>query len=250
MTAADGNPLRHHVILDAVEDLRNGDGIEPLWSRLHQALAYFGIGEVMYGNKVFACAPGPFNVFMSTFDEAYLRDKTANGLLDADHYVQAVQVETAPILWSETMRLRDVPALTQRSLTLDWDYGVLVGVSLPLRFNHGLGVGGFGLHAPTVTWVEFERIWTEFSASMRLLCHAFDARMREANGPELFALTPRERDCLLYLAAGQRPQQIAYRFGTHVKTVEKQIETTRHKLKAATNAQAVAVALMFGLITP
>lgn len=63
-------------------------------------------------------------------------------------------------------------------------------------------------------------------------------------------MSARERECLLWLTAGLRPQQIAHRLGTHVKTVEKQIEAVRHTLNAATTVQAVAIALIFGLIAP
>ncbi len=61
-------------------------------------------------------------------------------------------------------------------------------------------------------------------------------------------LTPRERDCLTWLARGDRTARIAERLGIAEATAELHLRNARRKLKARTAAQAVARALLFGEI--
>jgi len=62
------------------------------------------------------------------------------------------------------------------------------------------------------------------------------------------ALTPREKQCLIYLAMGWHTATMAEAFGTTVKTVEKQIASARARLGAATREQAVAIAIRKNLL--
>lgn len=62
------------------------------------------------------------------------------------------------------------------------------------------------------------------------------------------SLSTRERQCLSGLAAGWRDQDLADRFGTSARTVEKQISSARKKLGAATREHAVAIAIRDNLL--
>ena len=59
-------------------------------------------------------------------------------------------------------------------------------------------------------------------------------------------LTPRERDCIGYIAEGQSDNDIADRLGISVSTVITHVQNARRKLGAKTRAQAVAVCLASG----
>lgn len=63
-------------------------------------------------------------------------------------------------------------------------------------------------------------------------------------------LTPRERECLLWLAKGLRNEQIAHRLGLKPVTVEFHLANARNKLGARTREQALAIALQKGLVEP
>ncbi|WP_029009004.1 helix-turn-helix transcriptional regulator [Azospirillum halopraeferens] len=237
-------------VLDAADDFRQAAGVKDLWARLHRHLADFGVTGLMYGAEAFPDAGRRHDILLSSYDDAYVDAKMSSGLYHCDEFVRAARVETAPILWSDAGRLEGISPAAKRSLAIDWDFGVLTGVTLPMRFNSGLGVSALGLHAAALSWADFDRIWFGNSRAITGITHAFDVRLREAHVRDVVRLAPRERECLLWLAAGLRPQQIAHRLGTHEKTVEKQIERARHKLNAVTNAQAVATALVYGLIVP
>ena len=66
----------------------------------------------------------------------------------------------------------------------------------------------------------------------------------------LSRLTPREIDCLLWCARGDRQQEISDRLKIDTKTVEMHLKNTRSKLEARTTTEAVAKAIVSGMITP
>ncbi len=238
------------VMADAAADFAAAASKDHLWGLLHRHLDRFGIGRILYGAEATPHAGGKHDFMLSSYDPGFLAAKIDQGLFYSDEYVRASRVETQPILWSETERLEDLAGDARRSLDIDWDYRVLTGVTLPLPFADGLGRAGIGLHAPDMAWVEFDRLWAENQRAIRAVVDAFDVTLRLAHAREMLPLSRRERECLLWLIAGQRHQQIAYRLGIHEKTVEKQIQSARRKLKAATVAQAVAIALAYRLLMP
>lgn len=63
------------------------------------------------------------------------------------------------------------------------------------------------------------------------------------------SLTPRQTECLTWLATGLNPQEIADKIGISYHTVKMHLDTAKERLKATTRIQAVARALTLGLIT-
>lgn len=78
--------------------------------------------------------------------------------------------------------------------------------------------------------------------------HMGPTLMRQKYGYE--RLTARERDCLLLLSNGLRPQRIAERLGLADITIHTHLRTARLKLKSKTMPQAVAMAIKLGEIVP
>lgn len=67
--------------------------------------------------------------------------------------------------------------------------------------------------------------------------------------PATSLLSRRERDCLLWLAQGDRTKQISGRLGIAEATVSEYIDSARRKLGARTRPELVAKAILHGLIT-
>jgi DNA-binding CsgD family transcriptional regulator len=63
------------------------------------------------------------------------------------------------------------------------------------------------------------------------------------------SLSPRERQCISFLAAGMRDADIADRLKISRRVASAYIESLRYKLGAPTRSNAVARALKFGIIT-
>ena len=63
-------------------------------------------------------------------------------------------------------------------------------------------------------------------------------------------LTPRERDCLSWVAAGRSTKVIAETLHLSPATVNEYIASATRKLRASNRTQACARALLLGLVTP
>lgn len=237
--------------LDAVDNFRQSESVEDLWHRLHMVLADYGVGGIFYGSMVLPYVGDRKNhqAFMiSSYRQDYLDAKMSDEYLDHDPYYNKLIYEQNDILWSDLNIISTFSEMEMKSTYIDFDFDITTGVTLPFRFAGNLGISGCSLHAPHLSWGEFERLWQEKGGLVRAIVSAFDVCMRERHIRSIFHLTPREVECLQWLANGLRPQQIAFRFGTQTKTVANQIDNARAKLQANNSAQAVAKALILGLI--
>lgn len=127
------------------------------------------------------------------------------------------------------------------------------GLAVPLRGLPGASYGGFSLitrerGAGFAAWrVARGRaaVLAAQLAAQRLMQLAETATL-----PPRPRLTPRERECLLWLTAGLRSDRIAERLGLARVTVDLHLARARRRLGARTREQAVAKALTLGLLQP
>ncbi|MDG4762709.1 response regulator transcription factor [Solwaraspora sp. WMMD406] len=85
---------------------------------------------------------------------------------------------------------------------------------------------------------------------IRLAALAGEARRPAALPPPFDQLTPREREILRYLAAGEGNTQIARRFGLSAKTIRNQLSAVFAKLGVGDRVQAALLARDAGLVGP
>lgn len=127
------------------------------------------------------------------------------------------------------------------------------GLVVPLRGGPGAGWGGFALvtrerDAGFEAWRAAKgraAVLVAQLAAQRLLVLAEAESLRTAP-----RLSPRERECLVWLCAGLRSDRIAERLGLSGATVDLHLARARRRLGAKTREQAVAKALMLGLLRP
>lgn len=243
-------PTLTRLVQDAAEDFRQATDKDDLWHRLHRQLGHFGINEIIYGTEAVPDPTREVATLFNSINPSWLDDKLSNGLFECDEYVRAARIDITPMLWSDMALIEMMTPEAKRSFSLDVDYGILTGVSIPMRFAGGLGASSVGLHANGLTMPEFDRTWAAEQTSIIAIVNAFDTALRHDHMGEVFPLTALERECLLWLAAGLPQKQIADRLRLTDKQVEKRLTQARRKLKAVTTTQAVASALIFGLINP
>lgn len=93
----------------------------------------------------------------------------------------------------------------------------------------------------------------EATLQLRMAAYAGASRLAQFEAPATageYVLSPRERECLSWLAKGYRNVRIADRMGISVATVEMHIASARRKLDASTREQALARAIILREITP
>jgi DNA-binding CsgD family transcriptional regulator len=130
--------------------------------------------------------------------------------------------------------------------------GIFSEIVIPLRMLPGSGFGGFTF-ASRLRAREATRWARDMMPDLKLAVQFADVRMlqlaREREAARI-SLSPREREVLLWLAAGYRNDRIAERMRISNPTVELHLANARRKLNAATREQALALALLLGAISP
>lgn len=130
--------------------------------------------------------------------------------------------------------------------------GIKSALTIPVHssFAGNWGVIHFGCD---LTAGEFRKLMAAHGAAAILMSvHAYN-HIRELKNLDSHSdgvLTPRERECLLWIAKGERNDSIAHRLKVARATVDFHISNARRKLNTRTREQAIAIAVKQGLITP
>lgn len=129
--------------------------------------------------------------------------------------------------------------------------GMRAGFSCTFQLAGKSGMGGWNIGS-TLTRGEVEAISGVHAQSLRLAAlyaHERMSLLRDSTPAHTGSkLSPREHDCLAYLAAGMKTQQIADALGIKPVTVELHLRRARERLGAKTREQALASALSSDLL--
>jgi len=148
----------------------------------------------------------------------------------------------------QAFRWSDVDLKTERDREMVGslaDFAIDDGIAAPAH-----APGGYS----GVTSLGFERLGALAPAERRAIGVAalvLHLQMRDLTPRQLFQarpLSPRERDCLAFVAEGCSDWEIGERLGLAETTVITHVQSARRKLGARTRSQAVALALLGGLI--
>lgn len=129
--------------------------------------------------------------------------------------------------------------------------GLACGVGFPVFLPGGRRIGGVNLGLPGTLETLDEFPASDLLAGMMAAtaAHTRIWDLRDEIAPPR-ALSPRESDCLLLLAAGLRTKDISERLKISDATTTFHLNNAKAKLGADTREQAVARAVVLGLITP
>ncbi|MFV3074580.1 autoinducer binding domain-containing protein [Niveispirillum fermenti] len=237
-------------LLPAIEAFRAAGSSDGLWQALHAHLGRLGITGILYGTEAL---PGPgreANFILNSIGHEWLGDKFAHELFYCDEYVRVARIDPTPVLWDAIDNLHDIDDAARRSLALDYDYGIITGVTVPMRFCDGLGGSSIGCHAAGLSLAGFAHLWRQQGTAITTIVNAFDATLRTGFAAQMFGLSVQEKSCLEYLASGLLIKQVADRMRCTERQMRAIATRARGKLKSLTQEQAVATALVYGLIDP
>jgi len=144
--------------------------------------------------------------------------------------------------------------------------GLRSGFSAPVALLGSRLSGGWNF-GTSLARSSFETHFREHGPAMQLLGFYTHERMQaltvdvgattvgttaEGNpsNSDMFYLSPREKDCLLWLARGLRTRQIAEKLRISEATVEFHFKSARRRLHAGTREHALARAISLNLICP
>lgn len=255
------------VLFEFGDDLRRARDASDAWALLRKQLAPLGVRYARYGftpclvvdslNPLEAEAQPalPEVLYFGGFEDEWEREIGGNYSEAEDFVVMHCAFSRDPLHFRELYRRMDAGEFFARRWQLHnvgREMGYQHGVAFPLRDGGALSRAGMSMvFEADVNDRDYGNYVDAHVTHLQLIAETFHANLRrpvlltDAQVP-----TPRELECLRWTAAGLRVKEIARRTGTHPKTVEKQLASVRARLNAATNAQAVAAALILRLLEP
>jgi DNA-binding CsgD family transcriptional regulator len=241
-------------VLDLSERLAKAATIDLAWSVYSDALAKLGAKSAVYGffPKTLGKSLSSEVVAMSSHPEEFNRLYLDEGYIDHDPFAMyAMTEEHRPISWGDPRANRfrsEKSDFFQNSLK---DFGMDYGVTVPVRDASGLKLGGTGVCFEASNAKEGARIVDQATPAVESVAMLFHARVQEGDlMRQIFPLSARERECLLWVAAGLTNKEIAFKLSISEKTVELHIRNAAERLNARNRAHAVARALIYNVISP
>ncbi len=242
--------------LEFIEALNTATDPDLQRNHLLNTIAEFGYDKAVYG--VFPAYPTDTPLeemfWVSGYPDEWMQRYLENEYMQFNAAVHHCFKSTTPLLWADLFADADAGNLGNRISSMHYearDFGLKLGVTIPVRDIKG-GKGGISFSGSAeMSEIEHVTLWRSNGPMFELyadLFHAFCDRQTLFNNQ--YELSPRERECLLWLAKGKRTKQIASILGIHIKTIDKQIHAAKRKLNATTTPQAIAKAMALGLITP
>jgi len=236
------------VPLNLIEKLPEGISSESAWTVSARFFESFGFDKLIYIDRTLA----GLSMF-TTFPESWTAHYQTASYDRIDPFFAYCCATTRP-MGTGVDYLVDYPFLSagQRRLIQEaGETGMRAGMSCIVRQAGPAGAGGWNLGS-SLPRSDVEKIFSEHADLLQLAAFFAHERLQAALESEHrdVTLSPRETECLLRVAQGLRSKQIAEKLGLRPVTVELHLKNARAKLKASTREQAIAIALLNGLISP
>ncbi len=248
-------------LYDLLNALENAHDVPAAWHAGLRFFRKFGARQITYG---FEKLDGSI-VFLTTLPDWWMRHYQDNNygshdpLIDiARTYITPKKFETPFTNFPVTLSPKARQILNEFGETESTAGLVIPGMPPMPQQLSALAISN------TMDAEEFSKFYRGKETTLILAAHALQQRCQELDYQfsqtdvqlvrEKLAhyteLSPRERECLLWLCKGMRNDAIADRMGITRVTVEMHLRNCRTKLNARTREQAVVTAIKQGFITP
>lgn len=235
--------------LDAIESFQAAESLDDLWANLCKRLVPFGITGSTFGTTAWPGSPRTINYILNSIDKKWANAKLTENVIADDAFVNHCMIDTRPALWHpETIVRPETPGYLN-ALAIDHDYGVITGVTIPLRAPDGLTAGTIDCHARAMSWGEFDKVWEEHSETILTLAYSFNSLAHTTCVGDFYSLTRQESEILKWLANGHYTKQVSDYTGITDSQLDRKLRSIRKKLKANNTVQAVATAVAYRLVS-
>lgn len=243
-----------------LERLQADSSLEQTWTT---AVEYFRAYDLTHVSYVYFQGPdfsSDHNVMLSTIPESWVqlyRENEAQ-LTDAfyTHCCNTLEGTKTGLAYMDDF---ESYSIAERNLIRHVaQTGFTAGASFVMESKQGdTSFGGWNLGG-NFAREEFDALYDSQSESLGVVCLYFHERLRRFSSqdveamqkPRSVVLSPRQTECLQLLASGLRIKDIARELCLSAATVELHLKLARESLDATTREQAVARAVVQGLILP
>lgn len=188
----------------------------------------------------------PHLLIFSHCNPYWVENYRENHFASKDPILYLAMHQNTPIVWSGIERYEELPIGAKLVMDRAKEFGLMNGISFPLRGPHGeFGVLSF-ITEQKETNVEKHKAHLLLMANMVL-----DAALRITYGKSRKApLTKREIECLFWCGEGKTSSETAIILGLTEATINYHLGKAVEKLGASNRSNAILIAGMAGLLQP
>jgi DNA-binding CsgD family transcriptional regulator len=185
--------------------------------------------------------------FFNDWPEAWLKIYEERDIFPVDPFLEESRRTMTPFLWSEIEHTRPLTPRGREVYKIGREFGWREVIGVPIH-----GPAGYQGIVSIATMKDVQLSPTD-RACLEMTSRAIHDKCRKQIGfglkPEdLPKLTPRELECMQWVAAGKSNWEIGQVLNISEATAHFHIENAKKKLDKSTRTEAVAVLLMHGLI--
>ena len=188
----------------------------------------------------------PHLLIFSNCNPDWIENYRLNKLASKDPILYLAMQQNSPVVWSAIEQYEKLPIGAKMVMEKAREFGLMNGISFPLRGPHGeFGVFSF-ITDQMDTNVE------KYKAHLVMMANiVFDTALRITYGKrEKSPLTEREIECLFWCGEGKTSADAAMILGIAEPTVNFHLKNAVKKLGATNRSNAILIAGMAGLLQP
>jgi DNA-binding CsgD family transcriptional regulator len=228
--------------VDTLVERSDGDAL------LRHVKSLYGLSHVAYICLNLPTAQNGSIYYQGTYSDSWVRHYKSNSLAMVDPVVRGSMNSIIPIDW-DVLRQRHPEGRHVLDEAVEFGLGKK-GLTFPIRGMHGeLSFFCITADASEAEWAIIRRTLIR---DMQVFATHFHNRILELNGHDTFSLaptlSPREIDCLRYVASGLTNDATGTRLKITERTVRFHLENARSKLDCLTTTQAIAKSVSLGIV--
>ncbi|MEJ1968061.1 MAG: LuxR family transcriptional regulator [Rhizomicrobium sp.] len=222
-----------------IEQVDQQTDIPSLVKLFQDMIAKYGMDCFMMGDPSLPKVQRGDRLWAATWPEEWLNHWLSHNYISVDPVINQLLARNEPIRWSEALGANDDAGA--RIFDEATEFKMKDGLALPIYSRDGFVVG-------ITMGTEHYELGKQDEACLHLASIYFHAKLERlraegAPKPRGPRLTPRERECLSWVAAGKTDWEISQILNIAEQTAHEYVQNALTKLNATTRAQAVAIAI-------
>jgi len=247
-TAKHTGTAKYVEALDFIDHIREIESIELLVHEFQALILRYGFTSYCVGNATAPKLDIEDRVWCATWPKGWTSVWVQQNFAAVDPVVYQLLASRLPFRWQD-IRDSNGPRGAE-VMDVAGEFQLCDGIGIPIRAQNGSRIG------VTIAGGSFALSEREQSC-LHLAAIYFQARLEKLRSKQPMAkrgsrcdLTVRELDCLAWIAAGKTDWEIAQILSISELTVNSHVKNILRKLNAMHRAQAVATAIVNGMIAP
>jgi DNA-binding CsgD family transcriptional regulator len=203
-----------------------------------------GIAFFLYGIRVYTSRSNPRDIVITNYPEKWREHYVNKDYITQDPTVHHCLESMRPVVWKS---IASVSCKAGKNILLEaHDYGLKAGISASTRTPEMISMISFA--GPSLS---IDKMISGQTLAQILLPFLHDTAKKIVKDKSLMPdirLTPKQRECLAWVADGKDMDMIANIMRISVHTVNEHLKSIRSRMGVSNTPHAVATAIAMGLI--